>query len=121
MSEDDDLLIVLKDIRRWVKLLGLEEARSKLRAALEDDDTNKETENQIIYHLTNGENSSREIAKFVSVGRRTVSNRHDQWAKEGLVEKVVESGFYQKLIALEEAGISTPEIREKEEESEDDD
>lgn len=110
----DETVTVLKDIQRWVKIIGIQEAREVLGNALSgnDDDENKEL--RIIYHLTNGENSTRDIARHVSVGRGAVSSRQQQWAKMGLVEKEHQRAPYKNLISLEEAGLEVPEIPEPE-------
>lgn len=110
MSENDELVTVLKDIRRWVKLIGLEDAREKVNTAVTHDDDAVERENKIIYNLTNGESSTRSISEYVSVSKDTVNNRQQDWAKLGLVEKAGPNEPYQKLITLEEAGLDVPDI-----------
>lgn len=115
MSEKDaEMLAVLKDIRRWVKLTGLEDAREKVHEAISDPDTEKEQENKIIFHLTDGERGNRGIAEHVSVSSSTVGNRRSEWAKMGLLEQPGPGEPYQKLITLEEAGIEVPEVPEPE-------
>lgn len=107
---DSEALSVLDEIRRWVRIIGIQEAREVLEDALSDEIEKKEEELRIIYHLTNGENSTRHIASHVSVSRMTVSNRQRQWAKMGLVEKSSPNSPYQHVISLEEAGMEVPEI-----------
>lgn len=110
MSEDDELLDVLHDIRRWVKLIGMEDAREKVHEAIEDSDEDKERENKIIFHLTDGSSGARAIAEYVSMSDFTVNSRQSDWAKMGLLEKSGDNDPYRKLITLEEAGIDVPDI-----------
>lgn len=115
MSENDDIVQVLQDIRRWVKLIGLEDAREKVHEAVLDEDDNTKRENKIIFYLTDGERGSANIAQYVSVSYDTVSRRRQEWAKFGLMEKPAANKPYRKLITLEEAGIDIPDIPELEE------
>lgn len=107
---DEEILKVLHDIRRWLKLSGLEDAREKVRKAVADPDEDKEKENKIIFHLTDGERGASRISEYVSVSHFTVNSRHSDWAKMGLLEKPGENEPYRKLITLEEAGVDVPEI-----------
>lgn len=115
-DEDEELLEVLHDIRRWLKVSGLEDAREKVNEAIADSDDEKEKENKIIFHLTNGERGAARIAEYVSVSHFTVNSRHSDWAKMGLLEKPGENEPYRKLITLEEAGIDVPEVPDVSEE-----
>lgn len=109
---EHEMVDILKDIRRWVKILGLEVAHSKAHSAISDEDEDTEKDNKIIFHLSDGEMSSRDIAKYVSVSYRTVANRQTRWALDGLMEKPNPNESYRKLITLEEAGIGVPDIPE---------
>lgn len=115
MNDSDEVVEVLEDIRRWVKLIGLEDARANLREAIAADDDQKEKDNRIIFHLTNGERSTKDIEKFVNVTYKTVSDRQQEWAKAGLMEKPARNQPYRKLITLEEAGLGKPDIEKVEE------
>lgn len=117
MSEtDEELLEVFQDIRRWVKLIGLEDAREKVHEAILDSDDQTEEDNKIIFHLTDGTRGAKTIAEYVSVSYQTVSNRRQAWAKVGLMEKPAPNEPYRKLITLEEAGIEVPDIPDEPEE-----
>lgn len=116
MGEDSEEMIeILKDIRRWAKIIGLEDAREKVQKAVSHQDDEKERENKIIYYLSDGSNNTRTIEKFVSVSHVTVTNRQQKWAQSGLMEKPGSNKPYRKLITLEEAGIKVPDIPDLEE------
>ena len=109
---------ILRDIRRWVKVIGIQEAKAVMDDALSAEDSGDQEELRIIYHLSNGENSTRHIAEHVSVGKDAISTRQKSWAKMGLLEKEHSRASYEHVISLEEAGIEIPEIPEPEEEPE---
>lgn len=112
MTEDTD--DILRDIRRWIKIIGIQEAKSIMNAALSAEDPEDQEELRIIYHLSDGEHSTRGITEHVSVGRSTVSRRQKSWAKMGLLEKEHSRVPYEHIISLEEAGLEVPEISEPE-------
>lgn len=115
-EENDELIEVLQDIRRWVKVIGLKTARESVHDAVSHADEEKEEDNKIIFHLTDGERSTKDIEKYVSVTYKTVSDRQQEWAKAGLMEKPAPNQPYRKLISLEEAGIEIPAIPDEPEE-----
>ena len=116
MTEDTD--DILRNIQRWVKIIGIQEAKSVVDNALSAEDPEEQEELRIIYHLSDGEHSIRDIAEHVSVSRDTVRRRQKSWAKMGLFEKEHSRAPYKHVISLEEAGLEVPEIPELEEESE---
>lgn len=114
-EETDD---ILRDIRRWVKIIGIQEAKSVMDDALSAENSEDQEELRTIYHLSDGEHSTRDITEHVAVGRNTVNRRQKSWAKMGLLEKEHSYAPYEHIISLEEAGLGVPEISEPEEESE---
>jgi len=115
VTEDTD--DILRDIRQWVKIIGIQEAKYVMDEALSAEDSEAQEELRIIYHLTDGEHSTRDIAEYVSVGRQAVSNRQSSWSKMGLLEKEHSRAPHEHVISLEEAGLEAPEIPDPEEES----
>lgn len=115
----DEVVEVLKDIQRWVQIIGIQEAREVMEDGLSDDDEVVQNDLRIAYHLTNGDNSTRDIATHVSGGRDWVSSRQRQWAKMGLVEQEHSRAPYEHIITLEEAGMDIPEVPTDEEENDD--
>lgn len=118
MTEDSE--DILRDIRRWLKIMGLQEAKPLLTDALTHEDDQRQRDLRTTYHLTNGENSRKQIAKYISFSRGWVGDRHDEWSNMGLIEKGGSNSSYKHLIGLEEAGIEIPDITEPEEESDSD-
>lgn len=119
MTDNDEPVEVLKDIRRWVKIIGLQEAKPVLKEALSDEDEQKQRDLRITYHHTNGENSIRAITDMISYSRGWVSDRYKEWSNMGLIERDSQSYSYRHIISLEEAGMDVPEPREPDNETED--
>lgn len=105
-------LNVLKDIEKWLKIIAIQEVRDELVDELTNENDDRQKELRTVFHLTNGENSSSEIEKYVSVSRRTVSKWQQKWANKGLLEKETKKSPYNSLLNLNEVGIDTPEIEE---------
>lgn len=119
MPESNDVIDVLEDIRRWVKIIGLQEAKSVLTEALSHDDEEKQRDLRITYYLTDGQHSVREIEEKISYTRGWVSSRYDDWSNMGLIERESPNSSYRHVVSLKEAGIEIPEPREPGDDAED--
>ncbi|WP_327053160.1 hypothetical protein [Halomicrococcus gelatinilyticus] len=117
MTEDTD--DILRDIRRWVKIIGIQEAKPALVESLSSDDEEEERDLRITYHLTDGEHSTRDISERISYSRYWISSRYDEWSNMGVIERDGSNSPYEHIISLEEAGIEIPEIPDPEEDFED--
>lgn len=118
MSDSEDHL---REIQRWVKIIGVQEAKSVLNDILSDEDEDKQEDLRRAFHLTDGTYTRNEIANRTSYSGGWVSGRHGEWHDLGLIEKIdtENRGSYRHVITLEEAGIEVPDIPDPEEESED--
>ena len=112
MSEDTD--DILRDIRRWLKIIGIQEAKPILTEALSSEDPEEERDLRITYHLTDGEHSTRNIAKRISYSRYWIMSRYEEWSNMGVIERNASTSPYNRVIGLEEVGIEVPEIPEPE-------
>lgn len=119
VTEDSD--DILRDIRRWVKIIGLQEAKPVLLDALSDEDEERERDLRITYHLTDGEHGRRDIALHISYSRQWIGDRHSEWANLGLIERDSPNSSYRHVISLKEAGIEVPDIPDPDEKEEDED
>jgi hypothetical protein len=118
MSKSEDHL---REIQRWVKIIGVQEAKSVLTDILSDEHDDKQDNLRRAFHLTDGSHTRAEIAKRTSYSGGWVSGRHGEWHDLGLIEKIdtEDGGSYRHVITLKEAGIEVPDIPDPEEESED--
>lgn len=102
----------LEEMLKWLKFMGRQEARNVVANALSYEDEEKEKAAKITYQLITGENSTKDIEKYIPFSYKWVSTRHQEWATQGIVEKTGGQGFYQHLLTLDELGIDYPKIAE---------
>ena len=112
MVKEVDLLIrifnELRDIKYWLQFSN----RSKFRQIIVDN--LRDDESKLVYTLSDGQRSTREIAKLLSDVRKpithgTVANMWKRWLVEGLVKPSPQyHGRYEKLAELETLGIKVP-------------
>jgi hypothetical protein len=110
---------LLKEMAKWLRFMGMREAREVVENALTYDDKEKEKDAKITYQLTNGENRTSDIEKYISFSYRWVSSRHQEWAKIGIVEKEGPQEPYKHIISIDALGIDCPDIPEPDEDEED--
>ena len=108
-ESDSELVGVLEDIRRWVRLIGIQESKSVLHDAVRDSDDKKRQALKIIYYMTDGSTANSEIAEHIDYSSEFVRIRRKEWIKVGLLEKNGRIG-YNKLVSLNQAGIEEPEL-----------
>jgi hypothetical protein len=107
VSEENEQTTLLREIVKWLRFTGMKEIKSVLTSALDTD------RKSLIYHLSNGNNGSVEIAQQSGVSDFTVRNYWKQWSKLGIVEamKVRRGDRYKKTFDLEDFGIEIPQPR----------
>ena len=110
---DDDQLRELnnniKEMLKWIRFSGLKEVKSIITSTLTSD-----TE-KLMYELTDGEASTRDIATKCNVNQKTVSNYWQKWKVMGILEAIDKFGGkrYKKICSLREIGLEIPEIVSK--------
>ncbi len=112
MSEEklEKILSTLEEISKWTKFQGLEKFKDTINKVLKTD------EERVTYELSNGINSSRDIAKQINVGKSTVILNWKRWQKIGIVEESEKyPGRMRHLATLDEIGIELPPILQKKE------
>jgi len=104
MSEKLDELIF------WTRFSALPALRASLVDALRED------VDKLVYELSNGERSTRDITRMISRGGRrithaTVANMWKKWSILNLVMPAQRKGRYKRLVSLESLGIEIPQLR----------
>ena len=113
MSEDvasaklDELIDVNRETQQWLKILAWEQAGSVVEGTLEED------AEYHLYEKLDGETSIGNIIDEVSIPRRTVYNRLEEWQRVGIISKV-SRGKYDKIASLESLDIEIPKLDEDE-------
>ena len=95
----------IEQLLKWARFAGMLQLRNILSQNLIDDKAS------LIYEFSNGERSTRDIAKLVNVSHGTISNYWKKWVKLGIVEPSLKfQGRFQKICSLEEVGLTVPPI-----------
>jgi len=107
LSEIASLSEKLDELIFWTKFSVLSTFSVLLKDALRDD-TDK-----LVYELSDGNRSTREIARLISKGGRkithvTVANMWQKWSLMSLVMPARRRGRYRRVVSLESLGIEVP-------------
>lgn len=111
MSEKMSLSEKLDELIFWTKFTALPTFIALLKNTLRDD------VDKLVYELSDGERSTREIAHILSRGGRrithtTVANMWQKWSLMSLVMPARRRGRYQRVVSLESIGIEVPPYEE---------
>jgi len=101
----DEQTEILKDILKWIKFSGMKEVRNILMGILDNE------QKRLIYHLSDGNNGSIDIARAANVGATTVRRYWESWSRTGIVESLsIQGGLrYKKIFELEDFGFNVPQ------------
>jgi transposase len=107
VSEENEQLTLLREIAKWLRFTGMKEVKTVLTSALETD------QKKLVYHLSDGNKGSVEIAQQSGVSDFTVRNYWRQWSKLGIVEamKVRRGDRYKRTFDLEDFGMEIPQAK----------
>jgi hypothetical protein len=107
VSQDNEQITLLREIAKWLRFTGTKDVKSVLASALDND------QKKLVYHLSDGNNGSVEIAQQSGVSDFTVRNYWKQWSKLGIVEaiKVRRGDRFKKAFDLEDFGMNIPQAR----------
>lgn len=99
----DDLQKIMEDILKWIRLQGMQTARTIL-----ENNLTKDTEKRA-YHFSDGRDS-REVGKLAGISHMTVTNYWKKWSALGIVEPVRARGGerYRRIFSLEDFGMTVP-------------
>lgn len=108
MSEEEKILrkidLKLDQLLKWTRFAGMQQLRDILAGNLSDDVS------MLIYEYSNGERSTREIARLVGVkSNQTVVNYWKKWRSLGILEPSSKhKGRFQRICTLEAVGLTVP-------------
>lgn len=103
MVNKDKTTELLEEILKWTKFNAMQ-LKTVLLEKLDTD------EKKLIYENSNGDRSSRDIAKLANVSYKTVQNYWKSWSEMGILEATEKyrGGRFKKLCSLVELGIAIP-------------
>lgn len=109
MSEIASLSKKLDELIFWTRFSALPTFRALLSDTLRDE------VDKLVYELSDGDRSTREIARIITRGGRnithvTVANMWQRWALMNLVMPARRRGRYRRVVSLESIGIETPQL-----------
>ncbi len=105
-SNVQEMLTLMRELVRWSKFESIPKLRTVLEQNLLSD------KEKIIYELSDGERSTRDIAKVVGGSNATVSNYWEKWSKLGIVDKSQKyEGRFKHICSLEEVGLEVPQVK----------
>jgi len=113
-QEKDDIVEILREILKWIKVRSIPHVKKLLLELLPSD------EEKLAYHFSDGR-SSQEVAKVARVNYVTVTRWWKTWIKAGIAESISVKGGKRakRLFSLEDFGIPIPSRKEKELKEED--
>lgn len=98
-----------REILKWIKFVNFDKVKTLLQQVLSNDSR------KLVYHLSDGNNTTNIIASKTPVSNFTVSTWWRSWAKLGIVDLIpVQGGDSRgkKIFELEDFDISIPKLPE---------
>jgi hypothetical protein len=116
MIENDRLYDKMDELLFWTRFSALPTFRAMIMDNLRTDI------DKLVYELSDGKKSTRDISKIISKGGRkvthaTVANMWQRWNILNLVIPAQRIGRYKKVLSLESLGIEIPSTEISEEET----
>lgn len=105
ISNQNKILEQLIELTKWGKFAA-GNFHEVLLQHLEDD------RDKLIYELSDGNRTTREIAKIVKITHSTVAATWKRWYACGIVEEAERTGRYKRICSLKEVGIMLPKVPE---------
>jgi predicted HTH transcriptional regulator len=106
MSDQEKVIELLEELVKWTKVTSFPKVKEFLLSTLDS------PEKMVAYQASNGEKTSREVAKIAKVTRRTITRWWKVWIKVGIAEPIsVQRGERAKqFFSLDDFGIEVPTI-----------
>ncbi len=103
-SLDEQAIDLLRELVSVYKLVNKPIVVQRLEEELSD------PKQKLIYELSNGERSTREIAEIVGkISHSTIANYWKQWAKKGVMIPAEREGRHKYAVDLKEYGLDSYE------------
>lgn len=92
---------IMEEQLRWSRLAGMEQLRTIFEKNLPSN------EEKIVYELSDGEMSVRDIEKLTNIGRTKISSLWKKWYRMGIMEKseMYEGKRLKRAFSLADVGI----------------
>ena len=101
----------LTEVVKWTRFAAMQQLRSILAQNLTDD------KSLLAYEYSDGDRTTREIAKVAGTSHATITNYWEAWTKIGIAEPSPKyKGRFKRICSLEEVGLTVPPVPAKESE-----
>lgn len=101
MTIEEEFLDELREQTRWLRLLGTQALRPLIHEHLKTD------RQRVVYELSDGHHSVREISAASGVGTTTVSRWWQEWLAAGIcLEVATRAGRAEHLASLAQLGLA---------------
>jgi hypothetical protein len=108
MSEEKEQTKILLELLKWTKFAGMNQLQSVLESTLNT------PEKRLAYHLSDGNNGTREVAERSKVGSHMkVGSLWKEWRRKGIGDTLSVRGGgdrFKRTFDLEDFGIEVPEM-----------
>lgn len=105
MSTEEAIFLQLREQTKWLRLLGLQALRALLAEILLTD------KQKLVYELSDGSRTVREIGKLAGVGAGTVSVLWREWMAVGIcTESSQRAGRAQHVTPMSRLGMVVPGV-----------
>jgi hypothetical protein len=113
-NQMDELIAIMREMLKWTKFAGTKEVRNVLTSVLDSE------QKRLIYHLSDGNNGTVQIAEAADVNAETVRRYWISWSRQGIVDSIKVQGGqrYKKSFDLEDFGITVPPPKVKKQNNE---
>ena len=102
-NKPDELISLMKELVKWTRFSGKQQLKAMILENLKSD-----TE-KLVYELSDGERSVREIEELTNVSKSRVGSYWEKWLTLGIVEESERfQGRMKHICSLDEVGIEVP-------------
>lgn len=103
-----EIAATLRELLKWTRFAGMLKLKEILNQTL------LTPVEKLVYELSNGNRSTREIARHVGIKSHvTILNYWEKWRKIGIIEPVEREGRCRHICSLEEIGLEVPPLPTK--------
>ncbi len=102
----DETKLIFTEIRNWYKIAHSDKVKPLLETILDD------PKKIAVYHISNGENTTRKISERTGAGTGSVSRWWNEWIEKGIAIPIPKGAGFRakKMFNLENYEIKIPKI-----------
>ena len=102
-----EIAATLRELLKWTRFAGMLRLKDILNQTL------LTPVEKVVYELSDGNRSMREIARHIGKSHVTILRYWEKWKKIGIIEPAEREGRYRHICSLEEVGLEVPPLPAK--------